>query len=97
MIRSVINKISSWWQGEWVEPTMEEIFEHDNPPDKYKHHWSASIIRASFYFWLKHWKVLFPVIAATVVALFIHFDSKATNNPNQKENSQIISSKHVSS
>ena len=95
MLSNIINKISNWWRGEWQEPTMEEIFEHDEIPDKYKHHWSASLARLIRSFWLKHWKALLPIIVGTSVALFIHFDSKSTSETKQKENHQITSAYHV--
>jgi len=75
MLSNIKDKIVSWWQGELQEETLEEIFV-DPPVDRYKYHWSSKIVRVLWFFWKNHWKILLPIIVATAVSLFIHFDSR---------------------
>jgi len=102
MIRSIIIKISNWWEGELQIPEIEELFSGDEKSfenkklaEAYKYHWSSKITRTLWFFWKEHWKILLPIIIGAIVALFIHFDSKPTSKSENKENHQITSTYNV--
>lgn len=60
--------IYKWWEGELQLTSLSEMFEDDRP-EEYKRHWSATIARLLWSFWVKHWVALFAIIIS-VVALF---------------------------
>jgi len=85
----IITKIKKWWDGEYVAAK-------NNPGDSvifiggsYERHWSSRFAHTLFEFWIKHWKVLLPIIAGAFVALFIHFDSKTTSKSKQEKTNSI--------
>ena len=87
-----MNILQQWWVGEsrnLDDPALEILLGK-------KRHWTSSIIHYLFEFWMRRWIVLFPVIIAALIALFIHFDynSNSTGKTKQKENNQIINTNH---
>jgi len=45
----------------------------------------ARILNLACRFWYRTWKIILPIIVATIVALFIHFDSKTDTKAKQKK------------
>lgn len=87
-----LHKIRSWWIGElnpdpkiYETGSVEDIFSDES--NYLKRPFVRRILSTICQFWLNRWPILLPIIVATIVALFIHFDSKANGEPKQKENS----------
>jgi len=57
----------------------------------------TKILSAICSFWKEHWKVLLPIIVGSIVALFIHFDSKSTTKTQQDKNQEVSTINHKNS
>ena len=89
-----------WWRGDSADRQFQsDIADHLNINPELKEHGIPplnppfKIIRE---FWIKRWMILFPVIAASIVALFIHFNGKAERKAKQ-ENQGNVSGVHKTS
>ena len=48
-----------------------------------------------WHFWLRRWPILLPIIVTTVIALYIHFDSKSERETQQKKENTITETNHI--
>lgn len=94
----IIQKVKIWWRGEFLHPTTEELFDQEKESeDKFKQPLIPSLLTTMWRFWVRHWKILFPLIVTVLVMLFIHFDSKTTNEPTQIQKDTNQSSEKIPS
>ena len=85
--------IKDWYRGKYIPPPKND----PNSPVVFISvgHYEPPLFAKAVSFWVKHWYILFPVIAGAIVALFMHFDSKQINESLEKaeESEKIIKSK----
>jgi len=81
-MKSVLNKIKKWYQGERVED-WQNCGPYGLPELHYKKTPGAKIVTHIVEFWLLHWKIILPVLAVLFVGvmtnttnLFIYIDKK---------------------
>lgn len=67
-MRLFLNPIKDWWRGQRID-----VSTGFHAATYYKRPWIARTLIALGQFWLRNWKILFPVIATAAVALFVHF------------------------
>gem|GEM_PF-3439740 len=90
-LKNMTTKFKKWWRGKPLPLNSLivaknlgiEIHNYNTPP------LIARLINPLFRFWLRRWPILLPIIVAAAVALFIHFDSKATSKTKEKEQHKI--------
>jgi hypothetical protein len=82
--------ITRWWKGKYISPQERSSDAIQVYCGVYERHWTSKVVHTIARFWLRNWKILLPVIVASVVALYIHFDGKSANNvavdPNASKN-----------
>jgi hypothetical protein len=49
----------------------------------------TKILSTIWLFWKSNWTILLPLIVASLIALFIHFDSKSTSETKQKKDHNV--------
>jgi len=96
IIENIIIKFNKWCKGEYVPPPPGNLI---GPlvicsSGYYKSPLIVVFFNLLWNFWKKEWKILLPIIIASIVALFIHFDSKSTIKTDQEKN-EIVTERHI--
>ena len=94
-MKNIYQKLKDWYRGKFIPLSIEEMIDIQIPkylenkkpmPNQFNPPLIAKIINPIWHFWLKRWPILLPVIAGSIIALFIHFDSKPNSESPQKHN-----------
>lgn len=85
------------------KPALQEIidagiprYEMDEEQHLFDSPFVTLVVRPSCSFWKRTWHILLPVIVASIVALFIHFDGKTCGEAKNKTDTDTGTIKHVS-
>jgi len=88
------HKLKNWYRGKNIPYTLQEMMDlqrriypdahYQKLPERFDPPLIARIISSIGRFLISHWKILLPIIVGAIIALFIHFDSKSSGEPQQK-------------
>jgi len=93
MIHTIYDKIKIWFRGKhiltpFVEFEIETVnnIGENKDTERFERPLLAKVLIIIWQFWIKRCPILLPIIVATIVTLFIHFDCLSILTPSPQVN-----------
>jgi len=72
MLGRFSDRLKAWWRGQYVQPSLKEIFGEEEPKERFTRPRLAGATIAIWGFWCKHWTFLVTTII-TLIGLYIAY------------------------